>query len=105
MNPIPFLFAIALLSLAAACTPSEPEPVNPGERPGASTIAASADPAKPETYTGHSLDEASRFAAQHGVTWRVVERDGEALMATMDYRPDRLNFSVRDGTVIKTTKG
>lgn len=32
---------------------------------------------------------------------RVVERDGEALMVTMDYRPTRYNVAVKDGVIVR----
>lgn len=38
-------------------------------------------------------------AAAAGWSTRVVRRDGEDLPATMDYRPDRLNLAVENGTV------
>lgn len=92
----------AMLFLPAACVPSGPAP---GDRAEAATIPESADPSKPGTYTGHSLDEAERFAEKHGVAWRVVERDGESLPATMDYRPERLNFTIRGRIVTEVRKG
>lgn len=39
-------------------------------------------------------------AAEFGVEMRVVERDGEALMVTEDYRTDRINVVVVDGVVV-----
>ena len=39
-------------------------------------------------------------AAEFGVEMRVVERDGDALQVTTDYRTDRINVVVVDGTVI-----
>lgn len=51
-------------------------------------------------YVGLSLEEAQNLAEERGVPFRVVERDGEALMATMDYRPGRINARVENDIVI-----
>jgi hypothetical protein len=39
-------------------------------------------------------------AKAYGVEMRVVERDGESLQVTADYRTDRINVIVVDGTVV-----
>jgi hypothetical protein len=39
-------------------------------------------------------------AREYGVEMRVVERDGERLQVTADYRTDRINVIVVDGTVV-----
>lgn len=39
-------------------------------------------------------------AATYGVEMRVVERDGESLAVTKDYRTDRINVVVVDGNVV-----
>ena len=39
-------------------------------------------------------------AAEFGGEMRVVERDGEPLMVTEDYRTDRINVVVADGVVV-----
>ncbi|MFZ8967612.1 MAG: hypothetical protein ACO20G_01085 [Ilumatobacteraceae bacterium] len=39
-------------------------------------------------------------AAEFGMVMRVVERDGEPLMVTEDYRTDRINVVVADGVVV-----
>lgn len=43
--------------------------------------------------------QASTLAAGNGYTVRVVERDGQPLPATMDYRVDRINVAVTSGIV------
>jgi hypothetical protein len=40
------------------------------------------------------------MAREYGVEMRVVERDGEPLLVTEDYRTDRINVVVVDGTVV-----
>ncbi|MET0579747.1 MAG: hypothetical protein ABW122_13895 [Ilumatobacteraceae bacterium] len=49
--------------------------------------------------------EADAQAAVEAAGWsfRVVRRDGEDLMATMDLQPERVNVDVEDGTVVAVT--
>jgi hypothetical protein len=35
----------------------------------------------------------------------VIEEDGKGRAVTMDFRPDRLNFAVAAGKIIRVTKG
>lgn len=50
-------------------------------------------------YVGLSEQEALDKAAREETPARVIERDGQALPATMDFRHGRHNFSVQDGVV------
>jgi hypothetical protein len=49
--------------------------------------------------------EVQTRAQAAGWTIRVMSRDGEDLMGTMDYRPDRLNLTVEQGTVTSVDIG
>ncbi len=63
------------------------------------------DPTQPETLVGADIEAACEAADRAEIRWRIVEIDGQPRPITMDYRPDRLNFSVRDGKVIRVNKG
>lgn len=52
-----------------------------------------------------TLADASARADKAEIRWRIVEEDGKPRAVTMDHRPDRLNFSVAAGKVIRVTKG
>ncbi len=52
-------------------------------------------------YLGLTEEEAGDLAEEEGLEHRVINRDGEALVVTMDFRPNRLNFWVEDGVVIE----
>lgn len=56
-------------------------------------------------YVGLPLQQAQAAADRQGLRHRVVVRDGVSLPVTMDYRPDRLNFTVVRGVVTQVTKG
>ena len=47
------------------------------------------------------LDEAAAgaLAAEHGGAVRAIERDGQPLPMTMDFRPDRANVVVAGGRI------
>lgn len=45
--------------------------------------------------------EAEKAAVAKGCDLRVVERDGEPLAVTQDFRPDRVNVVVKDGDVTR----
>jgi hypothetical protein len=115
--------ALALLWLPAACGDEENgEPVAPGQpttttdgpdvRPGPGEPDPDRDltalrcrDAPGETLdatalTGLGLPEAERRAERRGCSVRVVERDGESLVVTEDFRPDRVNLAVEDGEVV-----
>jgi hypothetical protein len=51
------------------------------------------------SVVGMSEDAAITAIEATGLVARVVERDGEALMVTMDYREDRVSLTVIDGVV------
>ncbi len=58
-----------------------------------------------DSLVGHKLDEVQAALEAAGIRFRVVERDGEPLPATMDYLPERLNFKIKDGVIVGVTKG
>jgi len=51
------------------------------------------------SYVGLSEQDAINKAKQDGLTYRVTERDGEGLAATMDYSANRINFAITNGKV------
>lgn len=54
---------------------------------------------------GKSLPEARQYCQQNNIENRVVEEDGTHYIITHDLHPDRLNFVVTKGRVVKITKG
>ncbi len=100
MKAIPLAACLCL----AACQPeSKPAPASPGDAPPPGPSAT--DPADASSYVGMTLQEATARADKAGIRWRVVEEDGKSRPVTMDHRPDRLNFAVAAGKIIRVTKG
>lgn len=50
---------------------------------------------------GESLQQAERAAQEQGCSVREVERDGEGLAVTEDFRPDRVNVTTENGDVTR----
>jgi hypothetical protein len=69
-----------------------------------STTSSASDP-KFAAYIGLTVDAATAKAKADGRAARVVEKDGVPLPATLDYNPERLNFTVTDNKVTKVTTG
>ena len=57
------------------------------------------------SYVGLSEQEAIDKAKKDGLTHRVTERDGEGLMATMDYSADRINFAITNNKITSASCG
>jgi hypothetical protein len=52
-----------------------------------------------------SVEQAGSEVEKAGYTWRIGEIDGEAQAVTMDYREDRLTFTVEGGMVTDASWG
>lgn len=63
------------------------------------------DVSKPESLIGQPLDKVQAACDAREIPHRVIELDGEPRPATMDYRPERLNFKVKAGLVTAVTNG
>ena len=83
--------------------PGAPTPIEPGD---GATLPEEPDQAELDaTYVGLSKDDAIAAAEEAGVPWRIEREDGEDFALTMDYRPDRVNFSVEDGVITAVRAG
>jgi len=97
---------LAAASLAMISCQQQSSEATPDKKPpSAEKPTAPADPANANSYVGMSLEEGSGRADKAEIKWRVVEEDGKPRPVTMDYRPDRLNFAVEKGKIIRVNKG
>lgn len=76
---------------------TQPDGGVPTVRPATTALAGRA--------VGMSEAAATDLVEGAGLTARVVSRDGQALAVTEDYRVDRVNLTVDDGTVTATSVG
>lgn len=85
-----------------SCGPDQEAPgVDKSGEPGSGEKAA--DPN--QAYLGLPLKEAEALADKEGHPHRVLSIDGKSNPVTADFIPDRLNFEVEDGKVVKVTTG
>ncbi len=72
----------------------DPQPSKPAPTAGA-----------PDSFVGltetAAVDAANRMELPH----RIVERDGRRFPVTRDFRPNRLNFVIEKGMVVRVTTG
>lgn len=103
---------------APAEDPAQPEPPAPAapEEPEAPTAEETVTPdptlePEPEKapadndFIGLTKEEAKVLAEKWKIACRVVMEDGESFPVTLDFREDRLNFSVEKGKIVKVTRG
>lgn len=89
--------------------PGEPKPVDPGLTPEPVPTSAAPEASGSSSGTasaeilGLTESEATDLLARNGEELRVVERDGEKLAVTRDYRDTRVNVVVLDGRVTEVT--
>lgn len=87
---------------------ADSEPVlvySPAGAEGAADPATAQAQAVADTLVGMSAEEAEKAVVAAGLTWRVVAEDGSFKAVTSDYRPDRVNVEITDGTVTTATVG
>lgn len=63
------------------------------------------EPADAADFMGLTEAAAGALAEERGHVWRVAVIDGEPQALTMDFNPDRYNFSVEDGLVTAVSAG
>lgn len=107
---------LALLGLAACASPpetSQPTP-SPPTPPTSMPSSPSTSPGPPDDFQpaaipdgviGATEAEAIGVLAAAGLSSRVVRRDGEDYMVTLDYSPTRVNLSIAEGRVVGANVG
>lgn len=101
MNKTLILLTLACL---ASCQTNEKQPTD-DKPPGVQTVKSEIDVSQPESLVGQSFEQVQAACDAGEIPHRVVELDGEPRPATMDYRPERLNFKVKDGLITAVTNG
>jgi len=101
------------MGLAACGSSSDAPTAGTGSEVTAPRVAAPADPGAKgvvsaeylKALVGMSEQDATMQAMKDGYTVRVIMRDDEPLPATKDFRPDRINLSVKGADVADATPG
>jgi hypothetical protein len=71
----------------------------------ASEVYSSPKQLNEKSFIGLTLKEAQELAQSNKLPSRVIEIDGNPQGVTADYRPERLNFSIKNGKIIRVNKG
>ena len=88
----------------AACQPRQ-EPKPPVSPEPAAETPHSGEVPTPSSFVGLTEEEANAKAIKADLPHRVINRDGQSLPVTRDYRPERLNFTIENGKVTAVTNG
>jgi len=60
----------------------------------------------PQELIGMTEAEARAYCKEHGVMCRVTFVEGQRIVSTMEYRPDRINLKVdAAGNIFQITRG
>jgi hypothetical protein len=84
---------------------SSSTPVEVTEEKPATPAAPAFDVKDANSLVGQKLEVVQPALEAAQIRFRVIEKDGESLMMTMDYLPERLNFKIKDGVIIAVSKG
>jgi hypothetical protein len=57
------------------------------------------------SLVGQKLDDVKPALDAAEIRYRVIELDGEPMVMTMDYLPERLNFKIKGGVITEVSKG
>jgi hypothetical protein len=58
-----------------------------------------------EAFIGRTAEAAAALAKEQGLLSRIVSVDGQLRPTTKDYRPNRVNFEIEKGKVVKVSRG
>ncbi|MDA7881882.1 hypothetical protein N9A94_06215 [Akkermansiaceae bacterium] len=56
-------------------------------------------------YLGLTKEDALAQAREDDYACRVIKENGRSFPVTMDHNPDRINFVIENGIVVKVTEG
>lgn len=93
------LFCLLVVFVLSGCQEKTPQD-GPAEVPSAPSMEG-----KDSDFVGLTVEAGEALAKKRGLSHRVVARDGQHFPATMDYRPDRLSFSIENSRITKVTRG
>lgn len=100
-----FLFLPVLFAVSCNVEKRKPAGSTPAEVAAVDQAPAAFDVKNADSLVGHKLEVVQPVLEAAEIRFRVIEKDGESLMMTMDYLPERLNFKIKDGVITEVSKG
>lgn len=97
---LPALFVVS-------CNVEERKPASsiPAEVTEADQAPAAFDVKDSNSLVGQKLDVVKPALEAAEIRFRVIEQDGEPMIMTKDFLPERLNFKINDGVITEVSKG
>lgn len=102
MKHLPAL--LLLVFFVASCRETVP-PEAPAPAPAETPVEKGESPGSDSDFVGLTEAEGEALAKERKLAHRVVMVDGEHRPATRDYRPDRVNFELEKGRIVRTSRG
>lgn len=101
ISRLTILFLISVTSLSLNSCKEDTTPPSPESPPA----TKAGDPVKDSDFVGLTVEAGESLAKERDLANRVVSVDGEVRPVTMDYREDRINFTIEKGKIVKATRG
>lgn len=96
------IFSVCFFSTSCR---EKPEPTQPSPPVTEKPVEKGETPDSDSAFIGLTEKEGEALAKDRKLTHRVVKVDGEHRPATRDYRPDRVNFEIEQGRIVRTSRG
>ena len=96
---------LAVVLFPVACRESVEAPA-PGSTQGDAPLTKKGEsPATDADFVGLTESEGAALAKERSLIHRIVSVDGQPRPATRDYRPERVNFDLVQGRIVKVSRG
>ena len=106
MKITPFVLVLSAFLLSSCVEKTSTPPAGTTPAPEAPPAPEKGENApSDDAFIGRTAEAAAALAKERQLTSRILSVDGQPRPATKDYRPDRVNFEIEAGTVVKVSRG
>lgn len=56
-------------------------------------------------FLGEDKEDVIELLSNMDLEWRIIEEDNKPYIVTRDYKPERLNFTIKDNVIIEISYG
>ncbi len=97
---------IAIILSALLFSSCQEKPADGNPAPEAPPVTGKGEnAASDDAFIGRTAESAAALAKERDLISRIVSVDGQPRPATKDYRPNRVNFEIEQGKVVKVSRG
>jgi hypothetical protein len=104
-SPFTLLLFASLALFPTACREEENQAGSSPAPEAPPVVEKGENAASDQAFIGRTADAAAALAKEQGLLSRVVSVDGQLRPTTKDYRPNRVNFEIEQGKVVKVSRG